>query len=219
MPSSYGTDAGITALEASYRRLAPLLNPARLSPRHKERLDNEAILHLKTMELWRRARVVLLCPSEQNGVDMVALAQEAFDASKRVGLCVRPTDTDDDGSGDAPIDFVEIVSADEVESQPARVPMVGAWHSEGDTTGFACGELMDSVCIVPGLVFDGEGHRIASDASAWDKFLAYYPGHKVALVHSLQVSSNPLPIRDGDIRVDYVVSNGSVWRCRPDSMR
>lgn len=218
MPSSYGTDAGITALEASYRRLAPLLNPARLSPRHKERLDNEAILHLKTMEIWRRARVVLLCPSEQHGVDMATLAQEAFDANKRVGLCVQCQGTDDD-SGNASIDFVEIASADEVEGLPAQVQIVDTRHSEGDTTGFTCGELTDSVCIVPGLVFDGEGHRIASDAGAWDRFLAYYPGHKVALVHSLQVSSNPLPIRGGDIKVDYVVSDGSVWRCRPDSVR
>ncbi len=203
MPSSLGTDAGITALEASYRRLAPMLSPSRLSPRHKERLDDEAILHLTTMEIWSRAKVVLLHATEENGVDMKRVAQKAFDANKRVGLAV---------SGSDGLDFVEIYGADGFES--ATVPEANANAAEGDTTGFACDELIESLCLVPGLVFDGEGRRIASDASVWDRFLAFYPGNKVALAHALQISNNPLPVGDGNVRMDFVVSDGCVWRCR-----
>lgn len=223
MASSYGTDAGITALEASYRRLAPLLNPARLSTRHKTRLDGEAIAHLKALRLWQRARVVLIHPSETNGVDMARVAQEAFAAKKRVGLsvvAVMADVLDTCGSAAPSVDFVEIFSADEVDqASDGQVPAVqeGRRCSEGDTSGFACKDLLESVCLVPGLVFDGEGHRIAEDDGAWDRFLAYYPGHKVALVHALQVSSNPLPVESGGVKVDYVVSDGCAWKCRPQT--
>ena len=42
-------------------------------------------------------------------------------------------------------------------------------------------QLVGSVCLVPGLVFDGAGHRIGYGGGFYDRFLAFYP-HDHALV-------------------------------------
>ncbi|SDC37696.1 5-formyltetrahydrofolate cyclo-ligase, partial [Parafannyhessea umbonata] len=71
-----------------------------------------------------------------------------------------------------------------------------------------------SVCLVPGLVFDAEGHRIGYGAGYYDNFLAGYAGTKVGLARGIQISSNPLPHDDHDVAVDVIVSDGAIWRCR-----
>ena len=51
-------------------------------------------------------------------------------------------------------------------------------------------------------------------AGYYDEFLAFYPGDKVGIVRSVQVSSNSLPHDDHDIPVDVLVTEGSIWQCR-----
>ena len=51
-------------------------------------------------------------------------------------------------------------------------------------------------------------------AGYYDEFLPYYPGDKVGLIRSVQVSSNPLPREEHDIPVDVLVTEGSIWYCR-----
>ena len=74
-------------------------------------------------------------------------------------------------------------------------------------------DLEDSICLVPGLVFDAEGYRIGYGAGYYDNYLANYPGLKVGLVRALRISSNPLPHDDHDVPMDVLVSDGSVWVC------
>ena len=227
MASSEGTDAARSALEASY---LPLLK--QLSPSHQQRLDGEAIGHLRSSKLWKQASVVLLYPRQAGGVRMDELARRAFEDGKRVGLSVsRPfasravTEADASFKGGTTskdplartLDFIEIhePSCACMPRGTVELSCDGTREaSEGSTTGFSCAELFASLCVVPGLVFDRNGFRIAADQSLYDRFLAFYPGYKVALVHSMQVSGNPLPHGSKEIPVDYVISDGSVWRCR-----
>ncbi|MGN0070407.1 MAG: 5-formyltetrahydrofolate cyclo-ligase [Atopobiaceae bacterium] len=69
-----------------------------------------------------------------------------------------------------------------------------------------------SVCLVPGLVFDGEGYRIGYGAGYYDRFLAFYMGEKLGLARSMQVSSNPLPRGAHDIHVDTLVTDMGCFR-------
>ena len=73
-----------------------------------------------------------------------------------------------------------------------------------------------SLCLVPGLVYDSQGYRVGYGAGYYDEFLADYPGTKVGLARSMQVSGNPLPHDDHDVPVDLIVSDGSVWVCSRD---
>ena len=73
-------------------------------------------------------------------------------------------------------------------------------------------EMVGSVCLVPGLSFDGRGQRLGYGGGYYDRFLAFYPGHKVGLCRSCQLSCTELP-RDGhDVPVDFVVSEADVLR-------
>lgn len=215
MPSTFGTDAGKTALEASYERLlATAEGLSHMSPSMRERLDGEAIMHLAAMPLWKRAGVVLLHPTEPGGVSMRRVAELALKGGKRLGVAVLAGEPGEESTAEQTVDFIEVHSADEVDEPPAGHAALAATRAEGDTMGFTAHELLESLCLVPGLVFDAQGHRVQRDGDAYDRFLRFYPGHKLALVHSLQVSSNPLPVEAGEIALDYVVSDGAVWRCR-----
>lgn len=198
MASSNGADASKTALEASYLRALP-------TPVISSTTDNESALELLSkLDLWTRAQVVLLPVGDQGGISMTALAKRAFAAGKRVGLCL-------DCNGVA--DCIEIFSEAELDVTERTIPEASSCRAEGDTLDFNCSELVESLCIVPGLVFDGQGYRVGEDDDKLDGFLAFYPGHKLALVRSMQVSSNPLPHEGKAIAVDYLITENAVWRC------
>ena len=46
----------------------------------------------------------------------------------------------------------------------------------------------------------------------YDRFLAFYPGHKVGLCRRLQLSCAELPHDDTDVSVDFVVTEAGVFR-------
>lgn len=198
MASSNGADASKTALEASYLRALP-------TPVISSTTDNEGALDLLAkLDLWTRAQVVLLPASDHGGISMTALAKRAFAAGKRVGLCLNCNGV---------ADCIEIFSEAELDVTEYTIPEASSCPAEGDTLGFSCSELVESLCIVSGLVFDGQGYRVGEDDDRLDEFLAFYPGHKLALVRSMQVSSNPLPHGDKAIAVDYLITENAVWHC------
>lgn len=198
MASSNGADASKTALEASYLRALP-------TPVISSVTDNEGALDLLAkLDLWTRAQVVLLPVSDQGGISMTTLAKRAFAAGKRVGLCLNCNGV---------ADCIEIFSEAELSVTERTIPKASSCSAEGDTLGFSCSELVESLCIVSGLVFDSQGYRVGEDDDKLDEFLAFYPGHKLALVRSMQISSNPLPHGDKAIAVDYLITENAVWHC------
>ena len=104
--------------------------------------------------------------------------------------------------GDKTIDDGELSSAEMLEP-PEEAPAL---------TNPA--QLVGSVCLVPGLVFDGAGHRIGYGGGFYDRFLAFYPGEKIGLARTTMLSSNPLPTDGHDVPVDFIATEGSVWSCR-----
>lgn len=73
-------------------------------------------------------------------------------------------------------------------------------------------EMVGSACLVPGLTFDAAGRRIGYGGGYYDRFLAFYPGHKVGLCRSLQLSCAELPHDATDVSVDFVVTEAGVLR-------
>ena len=62
-----------------------------------------------------------------------------------------------------------------------------------------------ALVLMPGLVFDPEGHRIGYGGGFYDKFLAREPGHPtVALCYDFQVLPK-LEAEEFDIPVDWVI--------------
>lgn len=198
MSSSCGMDAGKTALRGEYiatRSNIPV--QARLSS------DARIRLQLESFGLYRSAPLVLTYVSYDNEVDTRQIMASAWAAGKSVAVprCL---------VADATLRFYEIGSFDELEPGFKGIlePASGAGRLVGPT------EMVGSVCLVPALVYDADGHRIGYGGGYYDRFLSFYPGDKLGLARTAQLSGNPLPHEDHDVPVDAIVTESGVWTCR-----
>ena len=198
MASSYGTDADKSSLRSNY-----LTARRRIDPATKATLDARILERLAGFDLYADAGLVLAYVSYGNEVDTRAVIESALASGKRVAVPrVLPHKHkmdfyEIDGMGDLEEGFKGIL-------EPRR----------GVSSPLGTVDLLGSVCLVPGLVFDAEGHRIGYGGGYYDRFLQFYPGDKIALARSAQVSSNPLPTESSDVPVDFIVTDSGVWHCR-----
>ena len=198
MASSYGTDADKSSLRSNY-----LTARRRIDPATKAALDARILERLAGFDLYADAGLVLAYVSYGNEVDTRAVIESALASGKRVAVPrVLPHKHkmdfyEIDGMGDLEEGFKGIL-------EPRR----------GVSSPLGTVDLLGSVCLVPGLVFDAEGHRIGYGGGYYDRFLQFYPGDKIALARSAQVSSNPLPAESSDVPVDFIVTDSGVWHCR-----
>lgn len=71
--------------------------------------------------------------------------------------------------------------------------------------------------LVPGIVFDREGHRIGYGFGYYDKFLAKVPkAIKIGLAFDFQVVDR-IPAEKHDVAVDFIVTEEEVVECRKNS--
>lgn len=198
MPSSYGTDADKSSLRSNYlsaRRSIPV----------RTRLESDSSIEsaLAAFPLFAEAPLVLTYVSRGAEVATHALIERLLASGRRVG--VPRVDL-----AEHQMAFHEIRSLDELA--PATT---GILEPSADAPSLAePSQLVGSVCLVPGLVFDGAGHRVGYGGGYYDRFLAFYPGHKIGLARRTMISSNPLPADPHDVPVDYIAIEGAVWDCR-----
>ena len=198
MPSSQGTDASKSSLRNGYLSLCKSM-PKDFS----SRIDGTVRQMLGRLDLYKQTDLVLGYLPIHEEIDTMPILKDAFAAGKRVALPLLDAKTNK-------MHFYEIESLNDITRGArglARPPHLG-------DVPLGEKDFLGSICLVPGLVFDGEGNRIGYGAGYYDEFLAFYPGHKIGLVRSVQISSNPLPRDDHDIAVDVLVSEGSIWQCR-----
>jgi 5-formyltetrahydrofolate cyclo-ligase len=195
MASTYGEDASKSALRSSYEAVH-----AQIAPAHAERVDREIRMHFTAMAPYRATPLILAYVTYRDEMDTRPLIEQAWKDGKRVAIPVC-----DRGK----LVFYEIDSLEGLRAGSRGVlepdPATSTPVDEGD--------FRASICLVPGLVFDGQGYRIGYGAGYYDNFLATYPGLKVGLVRTMRISSNPLPHDDHDVPMDVLVSDGSVWVC------
>lgn len=198
MASSYGTDADKSSLRSNY-----LTARRRIDPATKAALDARILERLAGFGIYADAGLVLAYVSYGNEVDTRAVIESALASGKRVAVPrVLPHKHkmhfyEIDGMDDLAVGFKGIL-------EPKR----------GFRSPLGTVDLLGSVCLVPGLVFDAVGHRIGYGGGYYDRFLQFYPGDKIALARSTQVSSNPLPTESCDVPVDFIVTDYGVWNCR-----
>ncbi len=195
MASTYGEDASKSALRSAYQAVE-----TKLAPAHAKRVDQEARMHFTAMAAYRNAPLLLAYVTYREELDTTPLIERAWSDGKRVAVPVCKKGT---------LRFYEIESLEGMHSGSRGV-------LEPDPalcTPVAEEDFEDSVCLVPGLVFDAQGYRIGYGAGYYDNFLATYPGLKVGLVRALRISGSPLPHDDHDVPMDVLVIDGSVWVC------
>ncbi len=198
MASSQGTDASKSSLRDGYLALCE-----RMPKEFSTRIDGSVRGMLRMLDVYLDADLILGYLPIHEEIDTRPILEDVFAAGKRLALPYLD-------SAKAKLFFYEITSLDQI-TRGAR-GLAAPPTKDAEPLGEA--DFLGSTCFVPGLVFDGEGHRIGYGAGYYDEFLAFYPGHKVGLVRSVQVSSNPLPHEDHDVPVDVLVTEGSIWWCR-----
>ncbi|WP_321970939.1 5-formyltetrahydrofolate cyclo-ligase [Paratractidigestivibacter sp.] len=198
MASSYGTDADKSSLRGNY-----LAARRRIDPATKAALDANILKNLEGFDIYDGAHLVLAYVSYNNEVDTRSVIESAFAAGKRVAV---PRVTARKHS----MSFFEIESMDDLVEGYKDILEPRADITAPLGTKDFCG----SVCLVPGLVFDAQGYRIGYGGGYYDRFLPFYPGDKIALARSSQMSSNPLPADSCDVPVDFIVTDTTVWTCR-----
>lgn len=198
MASSYGSDAGKSSLRSGYLDLCKSMPKA-----FAKRIDGTVRTMLTQLDLYDQAELLLGYLPVHEEIDTIPILRSALESGKRVALPVLDNKS-------RKLNFYLVDSVDGIKRGARGL----AQAPSADAVPLGESDLMGSVCLVPGLVFDGEGHRIGYGAGYYDEFLAFYPGHKIGLVRSVQVSSNPLPHDDHDITVDVLITEGSIWQCR-----
>jgi len=76
-------------------------------------------------------------------------------------------------------------------------------------------EALDAI-VVPGLAFDREGYRVGYGRGYYDRFLARVrpSAPRVGIAFGVQIV-DAVPHRDGDERVDAIVTERDIVRCQP----
>lgn len=196
MASSYGTDADKSSLRSNYLRVRRAV-PARL----RISSDDAIRAALRGFDVFDRAPVVLSYVSFGPEVDTRVLIEELLGERRRVAVPLVDR-------AERAMSFREIFSLDQLA--PGTM---GILEPPADSRTLTVPEMVRSACLVPGLVFDGAGHRVGYGGGYYDRFLAFYPGNKIGLARVGQLSSNPLPVCEHDVPVDFIVSEGAVWGC------
>lgn len=171
----------------------------------RSRIESDASIRsaLEAFPLFAEAPLVLTYVSRAGEVDTRDLIEALLARGRRVA--VPRVDLEAHR-----MSFHEIFSLDELEPRTMRI-LEPAADAPALTDP---AELVGSICLVPGLVFDGAGHRVGYGGGYYDRFLAFYPGDKVGLARATQLSSNPLPTDPHDVPMDFIATEGSVWSCR-----
>ena len=198
MASSYGTDADKSSLRSNYLAVRQGI-PART----RYESDSSISSALLAFPLFSTASLVLTYVSRSSEVGTRDLIETLLASGRRVA--VPRTDL-----ASKSMTFHEIGSLDELSPRTMGI----LEPPESAPALVLPSQLVGSVCLVPGLVFDGVGHRIGYGGGYYDRFLAFYPGDKIGLARTTMISSNPLPTDGQDVPVDFIATEGSVWDCR-----
>lgn len=194
--SSYGTDADKSSLRRGYltaRRSIPALS--------KEASDAAIRYALCRSDIFREASCVLSYVSFGNEVDTLVLLEGLLAEGRRVAVPRCDAETHR-------MRFCVIESLDELAPGAH-----GILEPPAAAHALTVPEMVRSVCLVPGLVFDGAGYRVGYGGGYYDRFLWFYPGDKVGLARTMMLSSNPLPHDEHDLPVDFLATEAGMWLC------
>ena len=197
LASSYGTDADKSSLRSNYLSVRKAI-----PTRNRASSDASIRSSLRAFPIFGTAELVLTYVSFGPEVDTRSIIAELLEEGRRVAVPRVSKAT-------RSMDFCEILSPDELEPG-----VMGILEPASNAEPLTTPELVGSVCLVPGLVFDGAGHRVGYGGGYYDRFLAFYPGDKIALARTTMLSSNPLPVGEHDVPVDFIATESGIWNCR-----
>ena len=133
--------------------------------------DTEIFQRIISLNQYRRAKLLLCYVSTAIEVDTRHLIEHALGQGKQVAVprCVE---------GTRHMEFYQIASLDELSPGTFGVLEPPA-NPERKLNHFD-----HSICIVPALVYDLQGHRLGYGSGYYDRFLSGYQGFKIGITYT-----------------------------------
>ena len=197
MPSTQGTDMDKGTLRAHHLELRDSLDVSK-----RQDLDEKIFSHLRKVEAYSRADLVLTYVSYRSEVDTHAIIESLFAEGRRVAVprCDKKAHT---------MSFLELSSFDDLEPGAHNI----LEPKKSLVKAVTVRDMVGSACLVPGLIFDTRGRRIGYGGGYYDRFLAFYPGEKIGLARNSQICGSGLPQEETDVPLDYLVTETGAWNC------
>ncbi|MBI2660191.1 5-formyltetrahydrofolate cyclo-ligase [Candidatus Woesearchaeota archaeon] len=152
--------------------------------------------NLFRFELYKKSKTIMFFVSFNSEVSTHEIIKEAF-KSKTV---VVPKVANHEIEPSVIIDFDNLIAGKFGILEPIELMRIAYKNID--------------LVLVPGIVFDREGHRIGYGFGYYDKFLAKVPkAVKIGLAFDFQVVEN-IPEETHDVPVDFIVTDEGVIECR-----
>lgn len=143
-----------------------------MDPDLKSRLDGAICRQAVGMVGYRFADCVLMYSAVKGEIDVSEIALHAFSKGKKVAF---PRCCPEKGT----MDFHIVTSLDDLHPGTFGVPEPDASLPVFDPTS-----TENSVCYVPGLVFDTNGYRVGYGKGYYDRYLSNFKGSIVGITYS-----------------------------------
>ena len=191
---AYKEAQNVRDLKNALRKKFKLLR-AELDEELKKELDRKICEGFINLASFRYAKTILMYAPTQGEINVLPIADRALKCGKRIAFPVCNTE-------DHTMEFKLVSSLDEL--------VCGEYSILAPTDGAeTVSDLSDSVCIVPGLVFDTDGYRVGYGKGYYDRFLGSYNGSKIGLVYHDFILSR-VPRGRFDRHVDIILSERGV---------
>ena len=152
---------------------------------------SEIILNtLKTLPCWLESNIVALYRSLPDEVDTAKIISLAFSLGKRV--CLPKTQKDK-------MEFFEI-------SQNTGFVKSALNIDEPLSEKLIEKDKIDLI-IIPLIAADSENNRLGFGGGYYDRYLKDFGGTKLGICFKEQISREPLPIEEHDIKLDIIITD------------
>lgn len=170
-----------------------------LSKAGKQQIDFKIQTQIQTLWIYRNARTVLVYCAKDLEIDTKFLIERSWKAGKIVAAprCV---------PGTSRMEFYRITDFSQLEKGAFGV-------MEPKPADYALiRDFSDSVCIVPALACDKQGHRLGYGKGYYDRFLSAFGGKSICPQYS-QFVMDSIPCGKFDRKVDMIITEKEKYFC------
>jgi len=163
-----------------------------LPPQEKRKKDDLILQRLIANPQYKKCDILLTFVSTPIEVDTIKIINKAFEDKKQVFVprCI-PEQLE--------MEFCKINSINDLEKGTFSVLEPKNYCQQANS-------FPNSICIVPGLVFDMKGYRLGYGKGYYDRFLKNYYGFKIGICYSNCIK-NRLPHGRYDKKIHLLITD------------
>jgi len=155
----------------------------------KEKLDNIIFNKIVSLKEYKKSNLILTYVSLKEEVDTIELIKHSLNRGKQVAV---PKCEGND------IVFYYINNLYDLEE--------GKFGILEPKTNEVVNKFDNSICIIPGIVFDKENNRIGYGKGFYDRFLENYNGIKIGLTYT-ECMCDKIDEDKNDIKMDITIKD------------